>query len=261
MPYKLAQASPLSAKRTLIVGPPNSWKTTALLGWPKPLHILSYPGEKGYETIPRGVDGITSHIWEADMAEKTSSSTVVTDVMRVALEIVAGKYGPCATFAGDGLHKFYAHILNAVTGGALFSGEDFEPRLYARAHEQFRFHLDRVMSTTVPYAVFTCWDGKEPDNPDLKSASPTHVYPNLPGKMAKDIMGEFSVVLYAQVKHPSAEGQGKPEGTWQLLPHGKVWGAAIKAPKEVIERLPVKITQSFEQLEQVLQKAQTTKKG
>lgn len=256
MPYTVAKARPLTARRVLIVGSPNSWKTTALLDWPKPLHILSYPGEKGHETIPRGVEGISSYVWEADAAEKTSSTAVVTEVMRLGLEIIGGKYGPCQTFAGDGLQKLYSQILNSVTGGAYFQGEEFEPRLYARSHEQFRFCLDRIMSSTVPFAVFTCWDGKEPDNPDLKSMSPTHVYPNLPGKMAKDIMGEFAVVVYAEVKHPSVAGQGKSEGTWQLLPHGKVWGAAIKAPKAVVERLPVKIPQSFERLEQVLQAAQ-----
>ena len=259
MPYiKLGTQGPLTARRVLVTGPPNSFKTTSLATWPRPIHIISLPGEKGYESIPRE-EGIQSYALQLDPAEKSSSQAIVSEVIKLSLEVVAGKHGPCTTFAGDGLHKLYSHMLNMVTGGAYCQGEDFEPRLYARAHEHFRFYLDRIMTTTTPYVVFTCWDGREPDNPDLKSASPTHVYPDLPGKMAKNIMGEFSIVVYASVKHPMSGEGGKPTSTWQLLPHGKVWGAAIKAPKEVVERIPLTIAQDFRELERVLQAAQTKK--
>ena len=61
------------------------------------------------------------------------------------------------------------------------------------------------------------------------------------------------MVVYSQIKHTS---DGKVESaTWQLRPAGAVWGAAVKAPKEVVERLPVTIPQDFTVLEQALQGA------
>ncbi|MEK6879083.1 MAG: hypothetical protein AABY22_05715, partial [Nanoarchaeota archaeon] len=54
------------ARRVLIVGAPGSMKTTSLLTWPKPLHILSYPGEKGWETIPTNLEGVKAYVWDVD---------------------------------------------------------------------------------------------------------------------------------------------------------------------------------------------------
>ncbi len=259
VPYLTKSESPIvSAHRVLLMGPPNVFKTTSIIEtWPKPLHIQVYPGERGDATIPRDREDVKLYIWRdsTDPSTKASSADVVNQTETVTWEILAGKYGPVTSFSGDGIHKYYAAILNWVTGGASGKGEEFEPRLYARAHEHFTYYLQRVMASPVENVVFTCWDGKEADNPELKSQGPSHIFPDLPGKMAKRIMGEFSVVVYAIVDYAARQPNKPVPAKWQLLPEGKVWGAAVKAPTAVVMNLPVYIPQSYQALKQALEAA------
>ena len=104
--------------------------------------------------------------------------------------------------------------------------------------------------------VYTCWDGREADEPGQKTG-PTHIYPNLPGKMAKDIMGEFGVVVYSVADWTTRQPGKLAKASWQLIPEGKVWGAAVKAPIEVAAKLPVRIDQSLPLLEHTLEAAWT----
>lgn len=271
MPFKKVEHTSRTPRRGMIIGPPNSLKTTALLKLPRHLasgddgmcHIISMPGEKGWDTLPTDQPDLKSYVWESSPAEKTSSQSVVTAVETLTFEVLSGKHGKAVSVGIDGYHKFYSYILDAVTGGDFFRGEDFSPTLYARSHERFNYFHDRVMSTPIPYIWFTAWDGREVDSPEqaaiLKSKAPSHIFPDFPGKMAKRMMGEFPIVMYSNVKWGE---QGKLEvAEWQLRPHGKVWGAAVKAPLEVIERLPLTIPQDFQVLEQVLQGAWEPKGG
>ena len=257
MPYLAKSESPIvSARRVLLMGPPNVFKTTSIVEtWPRPLHMQFYPGERGDATAPRDQPDLHVYTWQDDPVNKTASGDVVNQVETLTWEILGGKHGPITSFAGDGLHKYYAAILNWVTGGASGKGEEFEPRLYARAHEHFTYYLQRVMASPVENVVFTCWDGKEVDNPDLKSGGPSHIFPDLPGKMAKRIMGEFSVVIYSIADFAARQPNKPVPCRWQLLPEGKVWGAAVKAPTQVVMNLPIYIPQSYEALKGALEAA------
>lgn len=235
-------------RRTLVVGPPNSRKTTSLFTWPEPIGVVSYPGEKGYASIPVGNPNVRAYVWEDDIISKTSPSALVKEIETCTFDLLAK--GDLTTFAGDGLHKLYTAYLNEATNGAYALGDEFEPRMYGRAHEAFLHYLNRVMHSKVPYVVFTCWDGREADNPDAGSKGPTHIYPDLPGKLAKRIMGEFSCVLYAEVTPPIP---GQPQkATWQLQPGGKVWGAGVKLPPALAAKLPQKVPQDWQQVEPML---------
>ena len=235
-------------RRTLIVGPPNSRKTTSLFTWPKPIGVISYPGEKGYASIPAGTEGVSAFVWEDDIATKTSPSALVREVEGATFNLLATP--GLQTFAGDGLHKVYGAYLNEASNGAYASGEEFDPKAYGRAHEAFLHYITRVMQSTTPYVVFTVWDGREADNPEAGSKSTTHIYPDLPGKMAKRIMGEFSVVLYAEVSAPIAGVAQK--ATWQLQPGGKIWGAGVKVPVDLATKLPKTVEQNWQVLEPIL---------
>ena len=263
MPYLAKSESPIvSARRVLLMGPPNTFKTTAIIEtWPKPLAIQVYPGERGDATIPRDREDVKPFVWQDDPLNKTSSQDVVNQTETLTWEILGGKHGPVTSFAGDGIHKYYAAILNWVTGGASGKGEEFEPRLYARSHEHFTYYLQRVMASPVENIVFTCWDGKEADNPDLKSQGPSHIFPDLPGKMAKRIMGEFSVVIYSIADFAARQPNKPVPCRWQLLPEGKVWGAAVKAPTQVVLNLPIYIPQSYQALKEALEAAYIKAQG
>lgn len=236
------------ARRILINGPPNSGKTTSLRTWERPLHVIVAPGEKGTETILRGLDGITLHSWEAP-AGAVNWIGELADLQKRTFEVLAGKYGPVTTIAVEGLHKLFPLFLNVVTGGAYSDAKDFEAKKYGPAGILFFAFVEKVCESGVKNAVFTCWDGLEKDDPDEKGANPSrHIFPELPGKAAKNVMGEFTVVLYA-----TREGSGPAaKYVWQTQPFGRVWAAGAKMPLEIVKRLPLTLAQDWKVLEKVL---------
>lgn len=247
------------ATRVLISGPPNSFKTTSLLTWPRPIHIISYPGEKGWETIPIGKEDVIPYVWQVADATTLTGTSVVNEVERLTLEILAGKRGPVTTLAGDGLHKLYDWYYKKArfeVEGLSIDEEKKDIRAYGNpaggAYRGLLDYLTRVLQFSVPYVVMTVWEDPERDDPKDKSKdAPTHVFPALPGKIAKRIVGEFSATVYAEVP-PVADVKGNLAGTWQLRPGGKVWGVGVKAPLEIARTLPPKIPQDFTVLQKLL---------
>lgn len=237
------------ARRVLLNGPPNSGKTTSLRTWPVPMVYVSYPGEKGTTSAPHG-EGVKAFVWDApDPSAAVNWVGVLAEVNKLTVEALSGKHGPIRTFAGDGLHKLYDVCLNVATGGAKARGEDFEPRKYGTAGTLFFGYIEKVFYSGVDYIVLTCWDGLEKDDPDAKDKDTSkHIFPELPGKAAKLVMGEFAVVLYAIREGSGPSAQYK----WQTQPFGKVWGAGVKMPLEVAKRLPVTVPQDWQGLEKLL---------
>src|SRR3990167_6983976 len=234
MPFIEVVHTSRTPRRVLNQGGPNSGKTHAFLTWPRHLKegddyaawAVCLPGEKGYDTLPTDLPDLHVRRWESSPAEKTSSKAVLDAVERLVLRDILGT-GKVTSLLMDGAHKLYEHALNYVTGGAFFSGEEFEPRLYSRAHEIFKYFLDRVNSTPTPYIVWTVWDGREMDKPELKSASPTHIFPDFPGKMAKRVMGEFSVVVYSNLQWENGAEKSLPG---IVAGGGGAWGGPGRAP-------------------------------
>lgn len=254
-----------SLARMLIQGPPNSGKTEAVVRtWPRPLQIQVYPGEGGHATIPQGFEarsvGIAAHIPTLDPTLKITSGAVVQEVEALTFEILGGKHGPVESFCGDGMHKYYLYVLDMVSGGQLFRGEnigsDTDPyvsaRIYNRAREHFRYYIQRINASPVKNVVFTCWDGREADKASQGFKGMMHIFPDLPGKAAKEIMGEFGVVVYSIIEWGNRLPNKLAPAKWQLIPEGEVWGAAIKAPSEVIKHLPVYCAQDYNVLKQTL---------
>lgn len=240
--------------RAAIIGLPNSWKTSSLRTWPRPIHILSYPGENGAAAIPQE-DGIHAYVWEDDPATAKSPTAIVNEVERTTTEILAGKYGPIKTFAGDGFHKLYSVMYDAAFNeltDALphIDSDKLGGRAYAEAHKKAFRYFKRVNSSSVPYAVMTMWSGRDKDDPENKN-SQSHIWPDLPGTLATKVMGEFGVVLYAEPGLEIAPGKFKP-GTWQVRKGGKVWGAGMKLPPAVAARVPTIVEQDWGKLERVV---------
>jgi len=235
--------------RVLLVGPPNSGKTTSLRTFPTPLIVQSYPGEKGTTSIPYA-EGVKAFIGELPQpGDPVNYGQIIRETESQTTEILTGKHGPCQTFAGDGLHKLYAIYLAEATAGASADGKDFEARLYGSAHRRFFKYLDMVCRSAVPHVVFTCWDGREKDDPDEGGSSPSrHIFPELPGQAAKAVMGEFALVLYA-----TRQGSGPAaKYLWQTQPMGKVWGAGAKLPLEIAKRLPLTVEQDWARVAQII---------
>jgi hypothetical protein len=249
-----------TGRRTLIIGPPNSLKTTSLLTWPGLKAIMSYPGEKGYDTLPLDRDDILPFVWKIGPEEditKLNPHEIVKEVEQTTAKIIGGKYGdtPVQTFAGDGLHKLYEwYYARARRDLDSLNVEDNikDARAYGYAHKDFIKYLTMVTHSSIQYAVFTCWSARERDDPDNTSTkAPTHIWPALPGQMANLILGEFSVVMFAD-SMPVQPGSKLLKARWQLKPEGKVWGVGVKAPKVVVEKLPVFVEADWSKLEPML---------
>lgn len=153
------------------------------------------------------------------------------------------------TYICEGFGCHNSNFLDMVTGGDLSRGEDFEAKLYNRSHERFMGYINRITQSKIPRVVFTCWEGRELDDPDNSSTkAPRHIFPDLPGKMAKRIMGEFGCVLYADPGQMIAPGK-MSQGTWQTRPMDKVWGAGMKLPVEIAKKIPDRVPQDWQAFE------------
>jgi hypothetical protein len=259
MPFKTADADTYtrSQSRIMIAGDPNSGKTRSLLTWPRPLHVIAYPGEKGSATIRHNpAEGVHVYIYEGGKTG-VNSADCVRELRQLVTDILTGKMGACETIACDGVHKFFDYLLDVATAGDYLEGNEFEPRLYVPAQREFQKHLDTVTFSAVPNVVFTCWSGQERDSVK-KEIKTTHIWPDLPGKTAKRILGEFTATLYATVR-PAAVPGGEPQFVWQLKPDDQVWGVGIKVPDDVRASLPKYIPQDWKVLMDTLNPSSTSK--
>ncbi len=256
MPFRSLTAEEPSriTSRVALMGPPGTWKSTALLTWPKPVHVVSIPGEKGWATL-QGVPGVTVEVWETEDPTKLSPYQVCTELERLVNGIISGIVSgknPARTLALDGLHKMYGHYYKrermSLESWSAAGKSDTDIKLtkdlraYQFAHDAFSEVLTRWLTSRVPYMVATFWEGVTKDDPEDKM-SKGHIYPDLPGKMANWIVGEFNAVLYHEVGKPAPNG--KMKGEWVLRPEGKVWGVGVKARPEVAEKLPPRIPIGF----------------
>ncbi len=238
---KWSDTVPHYGRRVLISGPPNTLKTTACMTWPAHRQHVSYPVEKGFETLTRNDPNHTPWIWEFEDSTKVSPHAVVQQIETLTTEILGGKHGGCTTFVGDGLHKLYGwYLARAWVDLGVDVDDKKGGQAYGRAHKEFGRYLDKVLQSQVPYVVMTVWEGRTKDDPEDVSRRPqTHIFPDLPGEMAKRIVGEFSVVLYAECDTPGPDG--KIKARWQVRPAGKVWGVGVKLSPDMAAKLPNKI--------------------
>lgn len=241
-------------RRILLMGPPNSGKTTSLGTFHGPLTAMSILGEKGFDSMPlKTFDGqpVKSLLYSPPEGEITNWAPVLNESLTMCLDEVYGKNGPLPkTFSLEGLHKLHALCLNVATFGASGRGDEFKALLYAQAHTKFFNFLDRISRSEVETIVYTVWVAPEKDDPDDRSAAPSrHIYPNLPGQAALNITGEVQICL-------SAARDITGQYMWQTQPADKVWGAGIKGNASLIKKLPLKVPQDWAKFEKLLQDAE-----
>jgi hypothetical protein len=260
MPFEVHTKKSSEDRRTRVLqcGPPNSRKTSTFLTWPKPIIFINVPGEKGQDTIPADTEGILSFnfVLPAD-GKLPSAQKAIDELDTLITHVLAGKHGQPATVIVEGLHKLNELYMDAVTDGAFNNGEEFDPRFYGRGKTMLLEFITRLSLSKVPHVGFSVWDDYEKDRQkkgteDAKSYGSTvneHIYPALFGKLAKRIMGEFSVVCFNK---QARNAKGETEWVWQIQPGGEVWGAGVKLPPERAAKLPANIPMGFQSLHGIL---------
>ena len=258
MPFQALTEKQPAGSRVLLFGPPNSLKTTCLLQLPQPNHIISVPGEKGYDTIPADNPGIKPYIWRTEDASKLSPFKVVAEMEEIVTQIRAGKFGEARSICLDGVHKaydwFYAKALMGLmvaaenrAKGQPVDEEQFRGPAYGVAHNEFGLWLTRLLQSKTEYVWITTWEADKKDDPKLRDPkAPTHVYPDLPGQLGKRIVGEVSAVLYCKTELDLVSGRLK--GKWLLKPNNKIHGVGVKVDPKIAATLPAEMDMDFTKL-------------
>src|SRR5258705_1433977 len=80
-------------RRLLIVGKSGSRKTTALLTSPKPIALINYPGELGWDTLPDNDPDVYKRVWSEESGKAMQPDKVIKSIAAHALGIIAN--GKC----------------------------------------------------------------------------------------------------------------------------------------------------------------------
>ena len=269
-------------RRVLIIGGPNTRKTSSIIQtFPKPIHIVSSPGEKGTGVIPTNDPDIKGYIWEEDDPAKVSISQQINELEKTTWEILAGAKGPITTFAFDGFHKLasmywnreynrlqQAFAADIAAGKTDRSGQPIAEaiRLQAYGNENYGANKDitsflsKVLQSNVHTIVFTCWEGVETEDDMSAYAHTRHIFAVLPVQLARNLVTLFSLVLYAELF--LTDPRGVSNATWQLQKQGRVWGVGVKVPVEVAMKLPTSVPQDWNKLyEKLAPLAKETQQG
>ena len=252
--------------RVLINGDTGSGKTHSLMSFPAPRIIMSLPGEEGYATLPEDDPETTVLVWGAGKMGETSLS-IINEVER---EMVKALNTPgLQTLALDGLHKFSAYVMDAMSNGAFFEGlkvkteskgdaDVLDPRVWGQSDRWITSFLNIARQSAVPYMVATAWDADKQERKTRQGEKwtdvPTRKLPALYGSMARTVMGEFAVTVHAS-KGRLTEGATEKVFRWQTQPDGQVMGAGIKAPPHVVEKIPKFVKADWPTLEAYLRVA------
>lgn len=230
-----------SANLILINGPPLSGKTTSLMTTPEPRAILIPPGELGYTSI-RASPTTKVFRWQDEVDVKVDWATILTQFEGVLREVGRGKYGKFETVAIDGLHVLYRLIQKA-----LGYNENTDPKEFTRYHDRFNGVLDLLVAQPSRYRIATVYDGPELVDP-ANDKKTTKVYPDLPGKQAKAVMGRFPLVVHTFLFGAGASRKFQ----WHLQPNEGVHGAGLHLPREMAAKLPPVLEQDFGKLDSAI---------
>jgi hypothetical protein len=161
-------------------------------------------------------------------------------VQRITQEILTGKHGEVTTFGLDGLHKLYTVVMLAKGWTP-----DSDPKEYVKYHAEFGKYMQMVLGSPTPYVVASCYDGQEAMEAGSKVMQ---IYPDLPGKQAKLIMGSFPVVFHAE-----RQGEGEREQfVWRVRSSGKVQGCGMHVPPDIKRLFPAELPQDWNAVEKIL---------
>jgi len=219
---------------------------------PRPIGIVSAPGEKGHDAIVEDPE-IHSFYFQAESGGMNSMK-IVTEIEKTLLDLIAGKYGKIASLVFEGIHKMEQYLLDAVTAGAYFGGGDYDNwKCTPRARQWLRALIDRLCLNTIPVVAVTSWAEYEAERRAVagedSSKIPSHYYPAMMGKNAKEILGEFAITAF-QTKRKE---DGKDEYLWQLKPQGEVRGCRVILPLAQAQKLPTFCKATYADLMRVLE--------
>ena len=242
--------------RILINGGPNVGKTRAIVEtFPRPLHVVNAPGEKGGGWVARLAEPDLTVAVPADPL--APAAKILDSIEKTILDTV--KAGQVQTIAFEGLHKLMDYIMDLVTDGEYFKGLKPDWPMYSLCYHRANRFLDRILVNTTPVIVVTSWAKEKASRKkqagERQEDIPLAVGPDLLGEYSRKVLGEFDVVLH-QALHKTdrtdKEGKRIYESRWQTRPNERVVGCGIKGPRALVEAIPLYIPADFQTLQTYL---------
>lgn len=270
----------LGRVRVLISGLGNSGKTQSIKSFiedGKSLVVLVCPGETGIRSLPEDSEVVTSYFYEGssetDVYDPVWSIEALKSFEDTYKEVEKNK--PDKLFV-DGIHWWYAHNFNMITGGEYLSGQDmnFNPnkgtndpyrsaRFFNQAHTSFGQRLAALNASKIPFIGVTCleeWQAARTESDRAGGIDAVrYLWPDLPGAMATRIVSRFDARISARLEKKCVHRgctyaqEDELHHVWQFYPRGDVMGVGIKGyiPSETIMKRPY-IHQSWTALQSVI---------
>jgi hypothetical protein len=231
-------------------GPPNNGKTNAIVQTAlRPMCIINAPGETGYDSIPVDDPDIVRF---PSFDPYQDSAQLLTEVEKACSSVIReGKY---KTVAFEGIHNLLDYAMDKMTDGNHLKGIDSNDygRSNALAGRWMDAFLSRLMVNTVPLVIITGWSKEKGERRVRKGEKPEDVPqiigPLMMGEYSRTILGRVPMVFHQTLRPTQeldAEGKRKYLAAWQTRPHGMVKGVGIKAPKKVVDGMPLFIPADY----------------
>lgn len=264
--------TPFTKFRLLISGEPNTGKTTSIptflygmydynedkqrsdaesVADGKSMVIISCPGEVGNRSLLPDTPQLNSYYFEYDPHEKNKmeqSSHLLMEFWGLFKETEKNK--PDYLFV-DGIHQLYDHMMIKITNGLYARGEDlaYDPdtgksnkyrasAFYNTAYRTFGQVLSELYASPIPFVGVTVWEeyrgGDDENVTSVGIDAQRYLWPDLPGRTAKRIVGRFDARISAKV-HTECIHKNCPDDkncsehhVWQFIPKNTVRGVGIK---------------------------------
>lgn len=235
-----------SFRRCLLIGAPDSWKTSSFVTWPEPRAIFQCPGELGGSTLQ---ETDTQHIWTYRKEGKETEKDLITQ-FRKDIDVVVGS-GKYQSVFLDGLSALYSTIFK------MHEAEGGDKRSWFWMSETLLFEIiSEVLNSNTPYVTMTVWPAPQEDDAiQAEAAAKTggvvskHFMPDIPGKNAPArLLGKFGVKANCKAGQQIAPGKFS-SGRWVLRNQGTSYGAGMKLPIHIAEKVPTEVDSNWAKLE------------
>lgn len=233
----------------LVMGDPLTGKTTGFLTVPGPRELVVVPGEEGYSSI---LESAETKVHSLEIASGVHDYQAEWNWLRLKTREVLARGKDVKAIGLDGLHKAYDLVFGVLDypHNESLWGEKAYGKGYARAEQMFMEWVLPVLASPITYKYVTCYSGKVAQEPGSTKQT---LFPELPGKMARRILGSFPVIFNAE-----KQGVGASERfLWRLKSTTEVMGVGTHFPKEVKALLPEVMEQDFAKFEALVESALT----
>lgn len=233
----------------------------------KSMTILNCPGEFGSRTLfnYRNIPNMECIYYEAEESEDVNSvewsEYALAQFDKIFTQVVKDRPNILVL---DGIHSLWSHIMNRTTGGEYLQGLDLNinpktgnvdpyrsARFHNQSHNAFGQYIAGLYNGPIPFIICTTWE--EWEQGQVESSRPggieskRYLWPSIPGKMAKEIVGKFDARISARLHDICSEPNclerksRTQHHVWQILPDSNVVGLGInglnikKLPKSIRE--------------------------